>query len=180
MHIINFDLPSTTHGGIDEYVHRIGRTGRIGNEGLATSFYNDRNEDLGPLIVKLLLEAGQKVPDFLEGHKPEEGEEIDWDDQSEPDEDGQESDEKADSGYDTGFKDVNVNGNGAKEVNGHSNGIKEVNGYGKGTSKMDFGEKEKSSTFKAKSPEPEKAQTFRAPSPEPEPQEELGEAPGDW
>ena len=28
-HVINFDLPSD----IDEYVHRIGRTGRVGNIG---------------------------------------------------------------------------------------------------------------------------------------------------
>ena len=28
-HVINFDLP----GDIDEYVHRIGRTGRVGNVG---------------------------------------------------------------------------------------------------------------------------------------------------
>lgn len=25
MHIINYDLPSTTHGGIQEYIHRIGK-----------------------------------------------------------------------------------------------------------------------------------------------------------
>ena len=25
MHVINYDLPNTTYGGIDEYVHRIGR-----------------------------------------------------------------------------------------------------------------------------------------------------------
>jgi hypothetical protein len=31
-HVINYDLP--IQGGIDEYVHRIGRTGRIGNEEL--------------------------------------------------------------------------------------------------------------------------------------------------
>lgn len=34
-HIINYDLPRE----IDEYVHRIGRTGRVGNCGKATSFY---------------------------------------------------------------------------------------------------------------------------------------------
>jgi ATP-dependent RNA helicase DDX3X len=34
-HVINFDLPSD----IEEYVHRIGRTGRMGNLGLATSFF---------------------------------------------------------------------------------------------------------------------------------------------
>jgi superfamily II DNA/RNA helicase len=25
MHVINYDLPNTTYGGIDEYVHRIGK-----------------------------------------------------------------------------------------------------------------------------------------------------------
>lgn len=35
-HVVNYDLPK----GIDEYVHRIGRTGRVGNVGKATSFYD--------------------------------------------------------------------------------------------------------------------------------------------
>ncbi|KAF4222721.1 hypothetical protein CNMCM6805_007827 [Aspergillus fumigatiaffinis] len=70
MHVVNFDLPSATHGGITEYIHRIGRTARIGNEGLATSFYNDRNSDIAPDLVKILIETGQKVPDFLESYKP--------------------------------------------------------------------------------------------------------------
>ena len=39
-HVINYDLPKT----IDEYVHRIGRTGRMGNTGRATSFY-DTNDN---------------------------------------------------------------------------------------------------------------------------------------
>ncbi|VDM61624.1 unnamed protein product [Angiostrongylus costaricensis] len=34
-HVVNYDLP----GDIDEYVHRIGRTGRCGNTGRATSFF---------------------------------------------------------------------------------------------------------------------------------------------
>ena len=38
-HVINFDLPSE----VDEYVHRIGRTGRAGNTGWATSFFNESN-----------------------------------------------------------------------------------------------------------------------------------------
>ena len=80
MHVINFDLPSTAHGGIDEYVHRIGRTARIGNDGVATSFYNDRNSDLAEGLVKVLLECNQEVPDFLEEHKPEEGAALEFDD----------------------------------------------------------------------------------------------------
>lgn len=35
-HVINFDIPK----GIDDYVHRIGRTGRVGNVGKATSFFD--------------------------------------------------------------------------------------------------------------------------------------------
>ena len=77
MHVINFDLPSGQHGGIDEYVHRIGRTARIGNEGLATSFYNSRNEDIADDLVKILVESKQEIPDFLEDRVPET---VTWDD----------------------------------------------------------------------------------------------------
>lgn len=79
-HVINYDLPSTMHGGITEYVHRIGRTGRIGNAGKASSFYNDRNDDLAPKLVKLLIEAQQVVPDFLDMFKPENPDKIEWND----------------------------------------------------------------------------------------------------
>ncbi|KAH1004829.1 hypothetical protein HUJ05_005599 [Dendroctonus ponderosae] len=51
-HVINFDLPSD----IEEYVHRIGRTGRMGNLGLATSFFNDRNRNLASGMLDLLAE----------------------------------------------------------------------------------------------------------------------------
>jgi ATP-dependent RNA helicase DDX3X len=51
----------------------IGRTGRIGNLGIATSFYNERDEDLAEELVKTLLETGQEVPDFLLEHVPEGG-----------------------------------------------------------------------------------------------------------
>ncbi|OXV06411.1 hypothetical protein Egran_05822 [Elaphomyces granulatus] len=74
MHVVNFDLPNTQYGGIDEYIHRIGRTARIGNEGLATSFYNnDKNADIAPELVKILLECSQTIPDFLESVKPADG-----------------------------------------------------------------------------------------------------------
>ena len=82
MHIVNYDLPSTDHGGIQEYVHRIGRTARIGNEGCATSFYNDRNSDLAPHLVKILMESNQNIPEFLEEFKPAEGEALDFEDES--------------------------------------------------------------------------------------------------
>ena len=51
---------------IDEYVHRIGRTGRVGNIGLATSFFNDKNSNIVRDLLDLLIEAKQEVPEWLE------------------------------------------------------------------------------------------------------------------
>ncbi|XP_030748114.1 ATP-dependent RNA helicase bel [Sitophilus oryzae] len=62
-HVINFDLPSD----IEEYVHRIGRTGRMGNLGLATSFFNEKNRNLANGMLDLLIEAKQEYPSWLEG-----------------------------------------------------------------------------------------------------------------
>ena len=61
-HVVNFDLP----GDIEEYVHRIGRTGRVGNLGLATSFFNDKNRNVAKDLVDILVEAKQEVPSWLE------------------------------------------------------------------------------------------------------------------
>jgi len=90
-HVINFDLPSGDHGGIQEYVHRIGRTARIGHEGVATTFYNDRNEELAEGLVKLLMENDQQIPDFLEEYKPIDGV-LTFDDDSGPDDDDDDQD----------------------------------------------------------------------------------------
>jgi len=62
LHVINYDLCNE----IDEYVHRIGRTARAGNPGLATTFYSDSNLSIAPQLVKLLLECQQEVPEFLQ------------------------------------------------------------------------------------------------------------------
>ncbi|XP_066096970.1 probable ATP-dependent RNA helicase DDX4 [Saccopteryx bilineata] len=62
-HVINFDLPST----IDEYVHRIGRTGRCGNPGRAVSFFDPESDrHLAQPLVKVLSDAQQDVPAWLE------------------------------------------------------------------------------------------------------------------
>ncbi|RCK58171.1 ATP-dependent RNA helicase DED1 [Candida viswanathii] len=60
-HVINFDLPSD----IDDYVHRIGRTGRAGNVGIATSFFNRGNKNVVKGLIEILSEANQPIPDFL-------------------------------------------------------------------------------------------------------------------
>ena len=53
-HVINYDLPSS----IDEYVHRIGRTGRCGNLGRATSFYDtNKDKDISRSLITVLSQA---------------------------------------------------------------------------------------------------------------------------
>jgi ATP-dependent RNA helicase DDX3X len=62
-HVVNYDLPTD----IDDYVHRIGRTGRAGNTGISTAFFNRNNRNIARELVELLREANQEVPAFLDG-----------------------------------------------------------------------------------------------------------------
>ncbi|KAK4616251.1 ATP-dependent RNA helicase DED1 [Fulvia fulva] len=61
-HVVNYDLPTD----IDDYVHRIGRTGRAGNTGVSTAFFNRGNRGVVRDLIDLLKEANQEVPGFLE------------------------------------------------------------------------------------------------------------------
>ncbi|RDW74154.1 hypothetical protein BP5796_07596 [Coleophoma crateriformis] len=61
-HVVNYDLPTD----IDDYVHRIGRTGRAGNTGISTAFFNRGNRGVVRDLIELLKEANQEVPAFLE------------------------------------------------------------------------------------------------------------------
>lgn len=61
-HVINFDMPKD----IETYVHRIGRTGRCGKTGVATTFINNKVDESLQLDLKgLLVEAKQRVPPAL-------------------------------------------------------------------------------------------------------------------
>ncbi|ORZ00942.1 P-loop containing nucleoside triphosphate hydrolase protein [Syncephalastrum racemosum] len=61
-HVINYDMPKE----IEDYVHRIGRTGRSGKTGIATTFINQHCSEQIRLDLKhLLREAKQRVPPFL-------------------------------------------------------------------------------------------------------------------
>ena len=62
-HVINYDLPKS----MDEYVHRIGRTGRVGNTGRASSFYDPEDDaQMAKNLVKVLVESNQEVPEWLQ------------------------------------------------------------------------------------------------------------------
>ncbi|CAH8543654.1 unnamed protein product [Schistosoma guineensis] len=61
-HVVNYDMPED----IENYVHRIGRTGRGHQRGLATTFINKSVDESTLLDLKhLLIEANQPVPEFL-------------------------------------------------------------------------------------------------------------------
>jgi ATP-dependent RNA helicase DDX3X len=70
-HVINMDLP-TAADDFDSYVHRIGRTGRAGHTGLATSFYipgvapKIGNGKIATQLVHQLRDSKQEVPSWLE------------------------------------------------------------------------------------------------------------------
>lgn len=64
-HVINFDMPEE----LEDYVHRIGRTGRCGKTGVATTFINKMVPQITLLDLKhLLIEAKQPVPPFLSAY----------------------------------------------------------------------------------------------------------------
>lgn len=59
--VLNYDMP----GNIEDYVHRIGRTGRAGSTGTAISFFTEENKSLGASLISIMREAKQTVPTEL-------------------------------------------------------------------------------------------------------------------
>ncbi|CAA7031388.1 unnamed protein product [Microthlaspi erraticum] len=56
--VVNYDFPN----GVEDYVHRIGRTGRAGATGLAYTFFGDQDAKHATDLIKILEGANQKVP----------------------------------------------------------------------------------------------------------------------
>jgi len=67
-HVINFELPQES----ENYVHRVGRTGRMGNTGIATSFVDSRDPSLKAIVGSLRAQRGKDntsetvVPDWMQ------------------------------------------------------------------------------------------------------------------
>ncbi|KAM9324546.1 putative ATP-dependent RNA helicase DDX59 [Gastrophryne carolinensis] len=59
--VVNFDMPSS----MDEYVHQIGRAGRLGNRGTAITFINKNNKNLFWDLVKRVEPTGSLLPPQL-------------------------------------------------------------------------------------------------------------------
>jgi len=60
--VINYDFPT----GVEDYVHRIGRTGRAGATGVAYTFFCDQDSKYAADLIKILEGANQRVPRDLE------------------------------------------------------------------------------------------------------------------
>ncbi|KAG1347019.1 ATP-dependent RNA helicase-like protein DB10 [Cocos nucifera] len=59
--VINYDFPT----GVEDYVHRIGRTGRAGATGVSYTFFCDQNSKYAADLVRVLEGADQHVPKEL-------------------------------------------------------------------------------------------------------------------
>ncbi|KAI3867198.1 hypothetical protein MKX03_029245 [Papaver bracteatum] len=65
-HVINYDMPGT----IEMYTHRIGRTGRAGNTGIATTFLTSHDTDIFDKLRQALIQSNSRVPPELARFKP--------------------------------------------------------------------------------------------------------------
>lgn len=59
--VINVTFPLTA----EDYVHRIGRTGRAGKDGRAITFFTEQDKPLAGALVNVLKSANQEVPEEL-------------------------------------------------------------------------------------------------------------------
>lgn len=64
--VVNYSFPLT----IEDYVHRIGRTGRAGKVGTAVTFFHGNNHEksLAGALQNVLREAGSHIPDELSAY----------------------------------------------------------------------------------------------------------------
>ena len=63
--VVNYELPHT----IENYTHRIGRTGRAGRKGTAVSFLTNDDRDIMFELKALLISSNNAVPEALANHE---------------------------------------------------------------------------------------------------------------
>ncbi len=76
-HVVNFDLPQTP----EIYVHRIGRTGRAGAEGIAVTFCSGEERSMLREIQKLTRQAIEVMPNYASGKSENRSEDVDSQDE---------------------------------------------------------------------------------------------------
>ncbi|KAF3835229.1 hypothetical protein F7725_027787 [Dissostichus mawsoni] len=59
--VVNFDMPNT----MDEYVHQVGRAGRLGHRGTAITFLNNTHKRMFLEVVKRVKATGSSLPPQL-------------------------------------------------------------------------------------------------------------------
>jgi superfamily II DNA/RNA helicase len=68
--VINYDMCGGNRPGhpdnVESYVHRIGRTARGGQGGVAYTFFVNADRNNAEELIKLLSQAGQEVPEALQ------------------------------------------------------------------------------------------------------------------
>ena len=63
--VVNYDMPAGVNA-VEDYVHRIGRTGRAGAKGVAHTFFTNRDSKAATQLVEVLTKAEQDVPPELQ------------------------------------------------------------------------------------------------------------------
>ncbi|CAB3259743.1 unnamed protein product [Arctia plantaginis] len=60
-HVVNYDFPNTS----EDYIHRIGRTGRQENKGVSHTILTDENARQAQSLIEVMKEANQEIPRAL-------------------------------------------------------------------------------------------------------------------
>ena len=69
-HVVNYDFPlGGGDKGIEDYVHRIGRTGRAGRKGIAHTFFTHTDRKHANELIQILEHAKQNIPEELKRMK---------------------------------------------------------------------------------------------------------------
>lgn len=63
--VVNYDMPAGVNA-VEDYVHRIGRTGRAGAKGKAFTFFTNKDKKCATQLVEVLKKAGQEIPAELQ------------------------------------------------------------------------------------------------------------------